>query len=811
MTESTVGHTAPRGEALYRIGVRAAEMKNPQADFLKLAIGEFLLPKTTELSSVTHAARTRSVVEYYGFTDEAVSYQLSLMPLVAELTSSDPAARAEAQALTQDLYDAIEDESRVPFLEGLGFAVSKANLANEIRQTLRNQARTSVDVIYSKAPREIEVDQTETNGTMKVHGAVVSRNYQQRVKDQALLHAVIDGTVPDDTDPQHLKDLLVGTPLLDLDINILKDSMDEHDVQGLVARGAEAIATLRRSRMTSEQTGEIWLLCNNVLAYDAPFLDVCGQSAMAAELQGLAYEFFYGNDPDVIQKAIWQRELSEEYHPVVVDMIDSALDTTIALNPDTEYATQGVTLESRVKSVGSLEKKFSSSKYQDQDLVSDGIAIRLLVPDETFEHDPENFVVNFIQNLDLKVREADNTLIPWHPTGDAYTDYRDKPKPNGYRSLHLCYAIEIDGEVVPFEIHVVGEMEHEKQTYGPSNHLSYKRTEKDPVDGDIVVQNSFSEIELQHMALFKARAETTIKSNETTYYSGLNPHTWIKLIKVLPDLKTRLTEVFGLSSSDDLVPNEIQGVTIDRPDRMSQEKTFLPPSHLDREQFLFLLKLLDSKLAQSPSISRALDLVYATQNGPRQNEYTVAEGHLLPTALHTAIMMTISNRRWENNPDMNIPIDSSLMEIVVVTALLHDTVEDVYRGRRAEGLEYVESNFGHNEALLLDRLTLPEGEFTNKLEKQISYLLEMLKEPSAVGELSLEIKDSDRMSNHMSDIISVLRGDAIDTNRAEFILEYISKTERTLKYALSTLPESYKTMHQTVFLLLDKVKLALAA
>lgn len=703
-----------------------------------------------------------------GFNSEAIHFMVNLSRLVNRYVGTDSeVVRSQARRYITSMYQDVSDRSKVAYIDGLGYAYGAALLEQQTTLLWRDKVEERIN--------GLDADEAE----------------------KAIVHAALTETPIPNADPQTVKEVLMRTPLLDVDVSMLRQTMDHYDIESLVGKAAELIDYFQTRYSRAENPSETWLMCEKALSYYAPFLYLCGYATMASELQGLAYEFFYEDNAVIKRTAEEQWERSQKYQPIVNELVQDSL---VGLSDESDI----VGYRSRVKSKGSLEKKLTDEHAEAGiyveastdlliDQVSDGIASRIILTDNAFN---ESNAVSYAEKFKTQIADVclsrGYELIPWHHSGEDERNYVNDPKPGtGYQAYHLNYMLVMPGPngfSVPFEIQIVNQSMHFENTHGNRSHVVvYKTPDKQRIissEGNSITSDQRTM--LGHFALRAMHLDIDQGHIEDIYsiHSALNPSTIAHILREFPDLPTPLHEVYTVNQFGDIVPKSLVGVEIPPEHRPTPEKMYLPPVSLTHEQFNFLISFLDRSYGSDAEIQAAIDWVSELEaTDPkahsRRNGTSVVEGHLLPVAFYGALLDTVSGRRWEHQAD-----EVQRTRATIIALLLHNVIEDHFSDDQEVGLDMIRKKFNGTAytseaavdeidiAAIVEGVTLPDE--TDEHLRRLKYAAQFSVDHGISPLLYYEI--ADRMHNHTSDLKQLISGDLDDKTRTE-IEKYFLKTD----------------------------------
>ncbi len=534
--------------------------------------------------------------------------------------------------------------------------------------------------------------------------------------------------------------------------------------------------------------------CIETLTALGPATSLYGMTSLSSEGRGKALEFFY-DDPEIVAKGRIQHELSVTYIDLLEDtVITPAIDGAIADILESEaleelvrteivsdYRTDYLEAEiqqhgsRRVKSVGSISKKHAV-KFKDKanSQVSDGIGYKRLLPD----YFDEETVHAFAEAVAARITASghNGSIELRHPVeGEpAFEDLINNPRSSGYRSIHLAFMAHIDGETVPFELHILRHKDEKGNTYDWAAHDLFKTG----VEGTKQIVDDLRTIGP------RAKHVRDKSANQV-----LNPNGWFEMIKRLPELDTPMHEIYSLveiGNARILLPNGLADFARETlQDAGLEGDIFLPPENLTKTQFIDLVCSIDPDLRDDPQITRALELLESLELPFRHNGVSQLEGHLMPAAFHGALMAAQTAMHWgsDGNP-------TEYLSDNITALLLHDSVEDLAAVSQALITEKYSAAVS---GLVLPMTSL--SHITDEDTRRAANAQQLADNP-----LALIMKISDRMQNHITDISYLVKTKEPSKSALSFIFSYFKKTDKQLtkKFDAQPMPDEYHQVHQMI-------------
>jgi ppGpp synthetase/RelA/SpoT-type nucleotidyltranferase len=589
-------------------------------------------------------------------------------------------------------------------------------------------------------------------------------------------------------------DLLKSANSYRLDSKSIREATLKYDVEGLLIKSLEIIDNL--DNPPPHNPASTWRDCVEIVSCYSPALSLFGFSELASDLRGRALEYFY-DSPELNDKARHQVKISDRYIDLIKDLVEEstlheAAKSVIGVEADEKQVAQLlqiIKLSSRVKSEGSIRKKLASDKYSKENasLVPDGIGYKFTLPDSFSEDDVRTFA-KAVKSILVPADQDDDEhsgILPFHISlesqlkakgEDAEEDLMSgKERVSGYRSYHLAFVAEIEGHDVPFEIQILRESDERDNTYNWAAHDLFKTGTKPNED---IVRD------LDHI---RARAQLL---RDKPWTQELNPRTWFDLLQLLPELDTPFHNNYRLVETDRariMVPKNLETFAKYSLNYHGLEgDIILPPNSMDEQTFLHLIKLIDPALDGDEQIRKALDTLKSLKLKPRRTGESQLEGHLMPAAFHAGIMTAMTGAHWDANTD-----SKQYLSDTITAALLHDTVEE-----KDLSHEFIEANFEPDVAFIVRAMT-KDDDIEIEGDRREAYA-EQLSDSTRV----MKIKISDRMQNHITDLVRLANDNPSEYELGK-IKDYFIKTQKYLSDYIDKhlLPAEYHEVHHAIMIM----------
>jgi hypothetical protein len=421
-------------------------------------------------------------------------------------------------------------------------------------------------------------------------------------------------------------------------------------------------------------------------------------------------------------------------------------------------------------------------------MLPDEIGFRIIVPDYLGEVAPIYLGKKIKDIISDKYAPGNDPGISIvmkhpHPAEQAEEDSITKKKESGessseYKSYHVVFMAEIDGDTVPFEIQTVTRAQEWKHTLGVASEV-LRKTGSQASPGRLY--------DMEHIG---KRREHLL---EKTLAQQLLPSSLIDITKKLPEMGSPVDRAYRLMEADGvriMVPtNELAGFIADEvgTDKLEGD-IFLPPEELDVEDFMWIISRLDPSLGHNEQIQNALNILVNQELPSRHSGAGQLEEHLLPTALHAALLAANYIR------NSGIKDSSKFLSDTITVALLHDIIEDIEDEHERQEMEIqIRYTFGDRLANTIDALSSPQ-EITDPHQRRLAYA-----EQVESDWMATLVKLSDRMQNHLTDLVYLAESDPTD-KEIQRIYKYFMKTLDYFSglFESDKLPDDYRQVHKVI-------------
>ena len=284
---------------------------------------------------------------------------------------------------------------------------------------------------------------------------------------------------------------------------------DTRDWRALAIRSAACLFRLRGIQKSGEErlSKEAVRASREALYIFAPLASRLGMHRLKNELEGAAFRTLYRRQYETVTslarqmrykkfgRGVTRRGLKEivdentgalnigESMKCVLESVKKDMERVLADDPVFAATTENFHVEARVKEPYSMWKKMLRNRSDHVLQVPDALALRIVLngkkmaPDEPQEvtRARERALCYYAQQLCKSI---------WEPLKEnpRLKDYIERPKANGYQSLHYTASTEFQNEDWSLEIQIrTGEM-HKVAEFGLASHWDYKAINK--ADGE---------------------------------------------------------------------------------------------------------------------------------------------------------------------------------------------------------------------------------------------------------------------------------------------------------------------------------------
>jgi (p)ppGpp synthase/HD superfamily hydrolase len=276
---------------------------------------------------------------------------------------------------------------------------------------------------------------------------------------------------PDAHDAENLRQLLLS---------------ETRDWRALAIRAGACLYRLRGLLKSDsyELTPERVRVGREALSIYAPLASRLGMHRLKNELEGAAFRVLYQRQYQAVNAMAKEVQTKDENNNMRDVLAEVKNDLTLLLQKDPEFskAVSDFTVTARVKESYSMWKKMLRHGYKHLLQVPDALALRIVLnakketPNEPVEvtRARERALCYYAQKL---------CTSQFAPVANAprFKDYVERPKPNGYQSLHYTATYEswkVEIQVRSGEMHQVAE-------FGLASHWDYKASQDSLAEADV--------------------------------------------------------------------------------------------------------------------------------------------------------------------------------------------------------------------------------------------------------------------------------------------------------------------------------------
>lgn len=314
--------------------------------------------------------------------------------------------------------------------------------------------------------------------------------------------------VPDARDSENLQRLLLT---------------ESKDWRALAIRSAACLYRMRgiqKSLAKGDLSPEAVRVAREAIYIFAPQASRLGMHRLKNELEGTAFKLLYRRQYETVTslsrefrfknfgRTMTRPAFSEKRNDEVMDIAGSmqrVLDDVtedvremLRSDPDFSSMAENVSVTARVKEPYSMWKKMLRDKAGHILQVPDALALRIVFDAQKSSEDEDTELTRAKERaLCYYVRELCTARWKPQPGNPRFKDYIERPKTNGYQSLHYTAITNWGGKDWTMEIQIrSGEM-HRVAEYGLASHWDYKAQWKNR--GDTSREERFSDAYLRSL------------------------------------------------------------------------------------------------------------------------------------------------------------------------------------------------------------------------------------------------------------------------------------------------------------------------
>mmetsp|Transcript_17157 Transcript_17157/g.24794 ORF Transcript_17157/g.24794 Transcript_17157/m.24794 type:complete len:647 (-) Transcript_17157:139-2079(-) len=281
---------------------------------------------------------------------------------------------------------------------------------------------------------------------------------------------------PDLKDAENLKNLLLS---------------ESKDWRALAIRSAACLYRLRglEKAELKSLTPDAVRASREALYVFAPLASRLGMHRLKSELEEAAFRTLYRRQYRTVASLSRQirnhsgRSIASsvgESMNKVLDHVSKDMKRVLSTDPVFGLTAKDFKVSARVKEPYSMWRKMLRNRQRDILEVPDALALRIVLNAKKMSPE-EDDVITAARERALCYYIQQLCTMNWAPLegNSRFKDYIDRPKHNGYQSLHYTATTEWEGEPWTMEIQIrSGEM-HEVAEYGLASHWDYKSKGKD--------------------------------------------------------------------------------------------------------------------------------------------------------------------------------------------------------------------------------------------------------------------------------------------------------------------------------------------
>jgi|Transcript_27900 (p)ppGpp synthase/HD superfamily hydrolase len=323
---------------------------------------------------------------------------------------------------------------------------------------------------------------------------------------------------PDSRDAENLRKLLL-TETRDWRALAIRSAASLYRLRGIIHSGNTKLnkSTIR--------------VCREALHIYAPLASQLGMQRLKNELEGSAFKILYSRQYKAV-KSLGDRPRKFSAGPQSIDIGQSMKNVLEGVTEEiremlandqsfSKYA-ENVAVTARVKEPYSMWQKMLRNKAKHILEIPDALALRIVFDAKKSTPDEDSSVTQARERA-LCYYAQKLCMERWRPAEEPrFKDYIDRPKPNGYQSLHYTASTEWGGEDWSLEIQVrSGEM-HKVAEYGLASHWDYKANSKQKNVHQETAEVSRSS-SVSHEAYLKSLQEWHWQHQSNTMWSDATP------------------------------------------------------------------------------------------------------------------------------------------------------------------------------------------------------------------------------------------------------------------------------------------------
>ena len=295
--------------------------------------------------------------------------------------------------------------------------------------------------------------------------------------------------------------------------------------RALAIRSAACLYRMRgieKSLVHGRLTPEAVRVSREALHIFAPLASRLGMHRLKNELEGTAFQLLYRRQYEAVSSMSRVRQVEDpaaikESMQHVLEDVTEGVREMLRNDPEFVNMAENVSISARVKEPYSLWKKMLRDSTDHVLDVPDSLALRIVFDAQRDTDDEESELTRAKERaLCYYVRELCTNRWRPQPGNGRFKDYIEKPKPNGYQSLHYTAVTNWHGQDWTMEFQIrSGEM-HRVAEYGLASHWDYKAQWSTNDESD----NHYADAYLQSLQEYHWRQNAETNQRDAVAYNG---------------------------------------------------------------------------------------------------------------------------------------------------------------------------------------------------------------------------------------------------------------------------------------------------
>ncbi|KAG1327627.1 putative GTP diphosphokinase CRSH1, chloroplastic [Cocos nucifera] len=268
-----------------------------------------------------------------------------------------------------------------------------------------------------------------------------------------------------------------------------KYSLTYYDIRAVILELALKLDKMRHLDFLPRYQQQIMSL--EVMKIYAPLAHAVGAGALSLELEDLSFRYLFPYS--YVYVDTWLRSYEAECKHLI-NVNKEQLLQALKADAELEEIVDGISIQGRYKSRFSTMKKLLKNGSKPEEL-NDLLGLRVILNPQ-----PGDSMLESGHRACYRTHEVIRTL--WKEIPDRTKDYIARPKPNGYRSLHVAVDISEQGKVRPMmEIQIRTTEMDSLAVGGAASHSLYKGGLTDPEEAKRLKAVMMAAAELAAMRL----------------------------------------------------------------------------------------------------------------------------------------------------------------------------------------------------------------------------------------------------------------------------------------------------------------------